>query len=146
MGVIDHPGALRLGGRVDAEDDADGLAPVGLLLGRVEQPPLGAMVAFVIGGDVGRVRGAILERGYPHRLAPASAIAPFARRFTKCTPQWIEVILPPSLSRYDDRRISSPAFLPAVERAFLVIREQRLPLAANRIENNTSVTLSALSI
>jgi hypothetical protein len=78
MRVIDAAGAFRFGARVDPEDDADGFASIGIFVGRIEQPPIGPMMALIIIGDMGRVGGAILESGYRHRLVPLSAIAPCA--------------------------------------------------------------------
>ena len=86
MGVIDHARAFRLGRRVDPEDDPDGLAPVGVFSRRIEQAPIGLMVALVIVGDMRRVGRAILESAYRHRLVPSATIASCTRRFTEHTP------------------------------------------------------------
>lgn len=80
MGVIDEACAIRFDGWINPENDMNSFAPIGIFRCRIEQPPIGAMMAFVILGYVRRVGGLIVECGNCYRLAPASANEPCSRR------------------------------------------------------------------
>ena len=69
MGLVDEPGSRRLGRRIDLEDDVDRFAPVSAFGDRVEQSPIGAVMALVICRYLRFGGRSVVKRSADHHLA-----------------------------------------------------------------------------
>ena len=66
MAVMHNLRALGLFVGIEAEDDGDGLAPVGALGRGIKQPDIACQMSFVVGTDAIQLRWSIFKGGRAH--------------------------------------------------------------------------------
>lgn len=66
MTVVDEPRALWLAFGVEPEQRPNDLSPVGAFFVGIEQMDIGLEMALVVGGNMGRIRRAIIKRNNGH--------------------------------------------------------------------------------